>query len=64
MKRIIAGLLCATMLFSMDGYRNVSYAAGTDSYSIVEASSADPVLEAASSSTSSEDPNTQENNGT
>ncbi|WP_051525828.1 leucine-rich repeat protein [Butyrivibrio proteoclasticus] len=63
MKRIIAGILCATMLFSMDGYRNVSYAAGTDSYSIVEASSADSVLEAASSSTSNEDPNTQENNG-
>ena len=39
MKRIIAGLLCATMLFSMDGYRSVSYAAGHDSYYSLEASS-------------------------
>lgn len=45
MKRIIAGLLCATMLFSMDGYRSVSYAAGPDTYYSLEAGSESTIEE-------------------
>ncbi len=62
MKRIIAGLLCATMLFSMDGYRSVSYAAGPDSYYSVEASSETSIEEDESTHLSTINPDGKENN--